>query len=194
MPLAYDSANSKYPSSGQALVRGGNTTIRVTMMPFQRVKLELDLDGDSSFEITIILHWVAVLLGLELIDSDGDAMHDRWEVIHGFNPLDAADALQDADNDGYSNVDEYLGGSNPHLAISVPKFQKSEAEGSTLIPEETQVSISVTQSANASDEVSPGDSIPNKLINPATPCSVSSCIAKSTAGKPGPFILGRIPA
>ena len=125
VPLAYVFADSKYPSSGQALVRGGNTTIRVTMMPFQRVKLELDLDGDSSFEITTILHWVAILLGLELIDSDGDAMHDRWEVIHGFDPLDAADALQDADNDGYSNVDEYLGGSNPHLAISVPKFQKS---------------------------------------------------------------------
>ena len=120
VPLVYTPGISKFPISGQALVRGGSTAIRVTMMPFERVKLELDLDGDSSFEVTTILHWVALTLGLELIDSDRDTMHDRWEVIHGFNPLDPADAMEDADNDGYSNADEYLGGSNPHLAISVP--------------------------------------------------------------------------
>lgn len=118
-PLAYNFADSVYPDSGQALVRGGSSSIRVTMLPFGFVKLELDLDGDSSYEITTILHWVEVLSGLELIDTDGDVMHDKWEISHGFDPLNAADATEDADNDGFSNAEEYLGGSDPHRAISV---------------------------------------------------------------------------
>ncbi|MCP4331645.1 MAG: hypothetical protein GY785_03225 [Gammaproteobacteria bacterium] len=121
-PLVYIFADSVYPDSGQALVRGGSTSVRVTMLPFGRVRLELDLDGDSSYELTTILNWVEVLSGLELIDTDtdGDVMHDRWEILHGFDPLNAADGSEDADSDGFGNAEEFLGGSNPRLAISVP--------------------------------------------------------------------------
>ncbi len=52
-------------------------------------------------------------------DSDGDGLPDSWELTHGFNPLDAADASADADNDGLTNLDEFLGGTDPHLATSV---------------------------------------------------------------------------
>src|SRR6185436_4930922 len=51
-----------------------------------------------------------------------------------------------------------------------------------------------TSSANASEAVNPGDSMPNKLTNPATPCSGGPWITKSAAASPGPEIFGRIPA
>lgn len=119
-PLTYLSVDAIYPASGQVMLRGGTTTIRATMMPRQRVRLLLDLDGDGRFEMFTVLHWSAILLELELIDSDLDGMHDRWETIYGFDPLDAADAAADPDNDGYRNVVEYLGGSNPLSFFSTP--------------------------------------------------------------------------
>ena len=45
-------------------------------------------------------------------DSDADGMPDGWEVNNSFDPL-VDDALEDADQDGYSNLREYLSGSAP---------------------------------------------------------------------------------
>lgn len=46
-------------------------------------------------------------------DSDHDGMPDRWEVKHGFSPKDATDGPEDADEDEYTNVEEFLNGTNP---------------------------------------------------------------------------------
>lgn len=46
-------------------------------------------------------------------DDDGDGMDDTWEVQYGLNPLDPADAAQDADGDGKSNLYEFQNGRNP---------------------------------------------------------------------------------
>jgi hypothetical protein len=46
-------------------------------------------------------------------DRDHDGMADSWEVAHGFNPNNAADGPQDADGDGYTNLEEYLNGLVP---------------------------------------------------------------------------------
>ncbi len=40
-------------------------------------------------------------------DSDRDEMPDGWELSNGLDPLDPADAVADADNDGLTNVDEF---------------------------------------------------------------------------------------
>lgn len=53
-------------------------------------------------------------------DTDGDGMPDIWEQEFGLNPLDPADAVADADADGFSNLEEYLGKSNPALATETP--------------------------------------------------------------------------
>lgn len=42
------------------------------------------------------------------IDSDDDGMPDSWERRHGLNPHNPADGPADKDNDGYSNLEEYL--------------------------------------------------------------------------------------
>jgi hypothetical protein len=41
-------------------------------------------------------------------DGDKDGMPDEWEVKHGLNPRNAADASNDSDKDGYTNIEEYL--------------------------------------------------------------------------------------
>ncbi|NNM32725.1 MAG: hypothetical protein HKO53_06645, partial [Gemmatimonadetes bacterium] len=46
-------------------------------------------------------------------DDDEDGMPNAYEARFEFDPLDAADASQDADGDGYLNIEEYLNGSEP---------------------------------------------------------------------------------
>ena len=46
-------------------------------------------------------------------DSDEDGMPDEWESKHGLNPNDASDGALDGDKDGYSNLEEYLNGTDP---------------------------------------------------------------------------------
>jgi len=53
-----------------------------------------------------------------LVDSDGDGMTDAWEITQGLNAQDASDAAQDADNDGLSNLEEFIAGADPHNADS----------------------------------------------------------------------------
>ena len=52
---------------------------------------------------------------------------------------------------------------------------------------------SPTWSAIASEDVSPGDSIPNRLISPSTPWSRGPWIRKSCTATAGGTIFGRIP-
>jgi hypothetical protein len=46
-------------------------------------------------------------------DSDHDGMPDEWEQSHGLNPNDASDGPTDRDKDGYTNVEEFLNGTDP---------------------------------------------------------------------------------
>jgi pectate lyase len=41
-------------------------------------------------------------------DGDGDGMPDQWEVERRLDPDDAADGNRDRDDDGYTNLEEYL--------------------------------------------------------------------------------------
>ena len=52
-----------------------------------------------------------------ILDSDGDGIPDTWETAHGFNPKDASDAAKDADEDGKSNLAEYLAGTDPRNSL-----------------------------------------------------------------------------
>ncbi len=48
-------------------------------------------------------------------DGDGDGLDDAWEVDHGLDP-NVADRDGDLDNDGLTNLREYLWGTDPEVA------------------------------------------------------------------------------
>lgn len=51
--------------------------------------------------------WPSYANGTSPADSDGDGMPDAWESANGTNPS-VADNNADPDNDGYTNLEEYL--------------------------------------------------------------------------------------
>ncbi|WP_300417821.1 M4 family metallopeptidase [uncultured Pseudoalteromonas sp.] len=55
-------------------------------------------------------------------DSDNDKMTDGWEVNFSLDPLDSADAQSDLDQDSFTNLIEFLLGSDPTDADSTPSI------------------------------------------------------------------------
>ncbi len=48
-----------------------------------------------------------------IADADNDGMPDDWELLHGLNPMNSADALENWDGDSFSNREEYFADTNP---------------------------------------------------------------------------------
>ena len=46
-------------------------------------------------------------------DRDRDGMPDDWETKHGLNPAEIWDNARDQDGDGYTNIEEWLNGTDP---------------------------------------------------------------------------------
>ena len=51
------------------------------------------------------------------VDSDGDGMPDAWELQYGLDPKNPKDGALDADGDGYTNVEEYLNGTDVNTKV-----------------------------------------------------------------------------
>jgi len=72
-----------------------------------------DVGASSPADPILSNNHVALSLRVLPRDSDHDGMPDDWEVAHGLNPFDPADAALDSDGDGTSNLQEYLAGTDP---------------------------------------------------------------------------------
>ncbi len=46
-------------------------------------------------------------------DTDGDGLPDSWEKKHDLDPENPADAMADSNGDGYTNIEEFINGTNP---------------------------------------------------------------------------------
>jgi len=57
------------------------------------------------------------------IDTDGDGLPDVYEVAHGYNPNDPADAVVDQDGDGLNTLQEYLAGTDPANAADALRIE-----------------------------------------------------------------------
>jgi len=58
------------------------------------------------------------------LDDDNDQIPDLFELANGLNPLDATDAQADNDLDKYTNLEEFLAGTDIASAASVPDTYK----------------------------------------------------------------------
>ncbi|HXJ61851.1 MAG TPA: CotH kinase family protein, partial [Verrucomicrobiae bacterium] len=94
-------------------------------------------------------------LPLELSDSDGDGMSDKWELDHGLIPgiLDGDD---DADSDGMTNYQEYLAGTNPYDPSDHLRLMASSVETSAS----RSILLSFSMRSNKTYTVVYADTIP----------------------------------
>ncbi len=60
--------------------------------------------------------WPELAQGSAPADRDRDGMPDAWELRHGLDPDNPKDGPEDADGDGYTNIEEFLNETNPHVA------------------------------------------------------------------------------
>ncbi|MCW0481826.1 pectate lyase [Gaoshiqia sediminis] len=59
--------------------------------------------------------WPELKSGEAPVDTDHDGMPDAWELKAGLDPNDPSDANKNRNNDGYTNVEEYLNSLVPML-------------------------------------------------------------------------------
>ena len=60
------------------------------------------------------------------VDSDHDGMPDRWEKKFGLKWKDSSDCVKDIDSDGYTNVEEWLNGTDPTQFIDYRKAENNK--------------------------------------------------------------------
>lgn len=72
-----------------------------------------DTDGDTISDGNEILVYGTNPLSS---DTDSDGMPDDYEILENLNPTNSSDAVIDADNDDLTNLEEYLEGTDPHVA------------------------------------------------------------------------------
>ena len=121
-PLSISSCISTHPESGGPLIMIGNDAkMQFTVESNKHVLLEFDLDNNGVYEIVRYVLWQEFdeYASIDLADTDGDGMHNSWETLYMLDP-GVDDAGDDADSDGYTNLQEYQGGSNPMMSSSTP--------------------------------------------------------------------------
>jgi hypothetical protein len=62
-------------------------------------------------------------------DTDGDGLPDWWERAHGLNFTNATDAATDDDGDGFTNLQEYLPGTDPANSASALRINAIDVVG-----------------------------------------------------------------
>lgn len=119
-PLLFSSTLIPYPDEGgKLLFTGSNSSIQLSVLSQRHVKLELDIDGSTGYEILRYVLWGELedVANLNLADSDGDGMHDSWESRFGLNPL-VDDSAGNLDGDALTNIEEYQQGYDPGNPLS----------------------------------------------------------------------------
>ncbi len=84
-----------------------------------------DKDGSTSSNVTI-----TVLSN----DTDNDGMDDQWE-LDNFGDLDIADEDSDTDLDGFSDVNEFLAGTDPNdpASLLIMTHEATQISGSGIV-------------------------------------------------------------
>ena len=68
-------------------------------------------------------------------DSDGDGLPDNWERLYGLDPFSAVGvngANGDPDGDGFTNLEEYIAGTNPRDPTSLLRINQISSGGQVI--------------------------------------------------------------
>lgn len=97
-------------------------------------------------------------------DKDGDGMADDWEIKYGLNPNDPNDKNYDYNNNGKTNLQDYLDGTVPVIVQHDPPIVSIYADKSSIKAGET-VSLSWNSINAHSCEIDNGVSILSRTLN-----------------------------
>ena len=135
-----------------------------------------NLAGSSSLSSTAVI--------TVLPDTDGDGMPDEWERAHNFDPESPADAWEDADLDGFSNLDEYIAGTDPLDRETLPEIYIIVAGSPPT------ASLFFTASAGKTYSVLRRDSLGDGAWMPFTDLPATSTVRAMEVRDPTPLAPG----
>lgn len=69
--------------------------------------------------------WPELRTGVVPLDADNDGMPDEWENRYGLNPSDGTDHSADSDQDGYTNIEEFLNGTDPTVFVDYTQAENN---------------------------------------------------------------------
>jgi Bacterial TSP3 repeat len=191
-PLYFATSKQPFPDWGVIVLTGATTStgakpnITVSGLSSALAKVQVDTNGDGTFEHTARVSWMdfGSPIAADLADNDGDGMHNSWESANNLNPNDPSDANGDFDGDGYTNMAEYLAGSDPASIGSVPSaLRQTFFTGTTDIAAAGNIIYASVGSANI---VVPFDTITGEPS--VTPIPVGSNPRKLASSDDGSFL------
>jgi hypothetical protein len=89
-----------------------------------------DVEESSQVNVSVLDDPDSDIDGIEDLlddDDDNDGMPDTFEIEYGLLPLDPADASLDKDNDSFTNLQEYLDGTDPTV------FDNPDSDGDGVL-------------------------------------------------------------
>ena len=109
--------------AGASFADGAATDTTVTFSTAGRFTLTLTANDGSNPPVS---DSVTIQVLEAIVDTDSDGMDDDWELAM-FGDLNHV-AVEDADGDGYSNIQEYLAGSHPLIQDDTPESSAEKSE------------------------------------------------------------------
>lgn len=127
----------------QVLADAGVTVPRRDAVDERLVDEVINRTGQLLNDPSEVGGWPELERGEAPIDSDKDGMPDAWEETQGLDPADPDDGVLDADQDGYTNVEEYLNSlastTLDTLIYQTSAFSAAATVGPTATPYATEI-------------------------------------------------------
>ena len=131
-PLLFE-ACLRIPQGVTPVMRVFNNSYSVPAPPLQFSTNTGRVVISGSLNTTTGTNVLAVTFGNS--DYDGDGLPDSWELLYALNPLDATGAngaSGDLDGDGFTNLSEFLAGTDPASNSSLLRIT-SQADGGRTV-------------------------------------------------------------